>query len=298
MVDDGSKPICEQLPASSSGHPTCRVCAIAPIRTPAGSRLIQIGVYHLMPSPIRFRPLVTRFAILFVERAGSTYLATALATHPEILALREQFVRLREQGMTPAEQLAWARQFWTPPLIGQHAAIGFKTKTMDIPDPDGFGQLLDEKQVKVIQLMRRNTVKGAISTINARQLHAASGGWNLHKEADRQPPAPIDPEDLQREITLREEWDNELVDYVNSLGRPTLQLYYEELLRDETAFMGRVFDFLNVTPMAVKGKTLKNTSDDLRQAVPNFDALRARYIGTRYEAMFDEVMVLHTEVSR
>jgi hypothetical protein len=85
---------------------------------------------------------------------------------------------------------------------------------------------------------------------------------------------------------------------MSSLGRPTLQLYYEDMLRDETAFMGRVFDFLNVTPRAVKGKTLKNTSDDLREAVPNFDVLRARYIGTRYEAMFDEVMVLHTEVSR
>jgi LPS sulfotransferase NodH len=235
------------------------------------------------------RKQVTPFVILFVERAGSTYLATALASHPEVLAAREQFAQLRQQGVTGAEQLAWAREFWTPPLIGGHAAIGFKTKTVDVLDPDGFARLLGEKRVVVIQLMRRNTVKGAISTINARQLHAASGNWNLLSESERQPPAPVDPDDLRREIARREEWDRELEHYVKSVARPTLRLDYEDLLRDEASFMARVFDFLNVTPRRLEGKTLKNTSDDLRQAVPNFDALRAHFAGTPYEAMFDEV---------
>jgi LPS sulfotransferase NodH len=139
--------------------------------------------------------------------------------------------------------------------------------------------------------MRRNTVKGAISTINARQLHAASGKWNLVKEADRQPPLPIDPNELQREITLREQWDRELEDYVNMYRRPTLRLDYEDLLRDEMGFMAEVFNFLNVTAKQVEGRTLKNTSDDLRKAVPNFNALRAHFVGTKYEAMFDEVIV-------
>lgn len=238
------------------------------------------------------------FVILFVERAGSTYLASALASHPEILALRERFAQLRHQGKTATEQLEWARAFWTPSPIGPHAAIGFKTKMIDILDPYSFAGLLEEKRGKVIQLLRRNTVKGAISTINARQLHAASGNWNLLNEADRQPTSAIDPDDLQQEITRRETWDRELIDYVKLINRPTLHLYYEELLRDEAAFMGRVFDFLHVAPKSVKGKTLKNTSDDLREATPNFDALRARYAGTHYEAMFDEVIVQSAEVRR
>lgn len=238
-----------------------------------------------------FRPQVTPFVILFVERAGSTYLATALASHPEILALREQFSQMRQQGKTAAEQLDWARQFWTPPLVGPHAALGFKTKTSDIPEAVEFHRLLDEKGAKVIQLIRRNTVKGAISTINARRLHAASGNWNLLNESERQPVAPIDPGDLQREITLRQKWDRELEDYVNLVDRPTLRLEYEDLLQDEGGFMLRVFEFLNVTPRQVEGKTLKNTSDDLREAVPNFDVLRARFAGTPFAKMFDEVSV-------
>ena len=177
-------------------------------------------------------------------------------------------------------------------MIGPHAALGFKTKTMDILDPLGFARLVEEKRCKVIHLRRRNTVKGAISTIRARDLHAASGNWNLLKESDRRPPVAIDPDDLRQHIKLHEQWDAELQDYVNSLGRPTLHLTYEELLQDESAFMSRVFEFINVAPQPVEGKTHKNTSDDLREAVINFDELKAEYVGTPYYAMFDEVIQL------
>ena len=236
------------------------------------------------------RPRVTPFVILFVERSGSTYLATVLAAHPHILAHREQFAQLRQGGKDAAEQLAWARDFWTPPMIGPYAALGFKTKTTDILDPGGFARLVEEKRCKVIHLHRQNAVKGAISTIRARDLHAASGNWNLLKESDRRPPVAVDPDDLQQHIELHEQWDTELQDYVNSLGRPTLELTYEDLLRDKAAFMARVFEFINVAPQPVEGKTHKNTSDDLREAVTNLDALQARYIGTPYYAMFDEVI--------
>ena len=39
------------------------------------------------------------------------------------------------------------------------------------------------------------------------------------------------------------------------------------------------------------GQVRKNTNDDLREAVSNFDELRSHYIGTPYEQMFDEVLV-------
>ena len=42
--------------------------------------------------------------------------------------------------------------------------------------------------------------------------------------------------------------------------------------------------------MKVTSNSLKVTSDDLRDSVKNFDELRARYVGTPYEPMFDEVL--------
>ena len=40
----------------------------------------------------------------------------------------------------------------------------------------------------------------------------------------------------------------------------------------------------------MKGSTVKVTSDDLRESIENFDDLREHYVGTEYEAMFDEVL--------
>jgi hypothetical protein len=48
---------------------------------------------------------------------------------------------------------------------------------------------------------------------------------------------------------------------------------------------------LGVRSEPVQGAFIKNTSDDLREAVSNIDQLRFYYIGTPYEQMFDEVLV-------
>jgi LPS sulfotransferase NodH len=250
-----------------------------------GTDLLQ----HLNGLYLRSR--VTRFVVLFVERSGSTYLTTLLDSHPDLHVLREQFAVMRQQGKTGEEQLAWLRSFYTPGLISRYAGVGFKTKLVDILDPEGFVKLLHEHGVRVIQLQRRNVVKGAVSTLNARRLREVSGNWNLLKEDHRLPPFAIDPEEFDACLQQRLEDDRALEAFVARLNLPILRLYYEEMLVDEAGFLQRVFDFLQVKPKPVKGKTLKNTSDDLRQALLNFDELRARYAGTPYEAMFDEVLL-------
>jgi hypothetical protein len=86
------------------------------------------------------------------------------------------------------------------------------------------------------------------------------------------------------------EWDGELEDFAAGLQLPKLQLFYEDMLVDQHGFMQRVFDFLEVKAHAVQAKTLKNTSDNLRDVIENFDELRLQYEGTPYAAMFDEVV--------
>jgi LPS sulfotransferase NodH len=239
---------------------------------------------------IYLRPQVTRFVILFVERSGSTYLATSLASHPEIDARREEFAHLRQRGADGAAQLEWARSFWTPPLLGREKARGFKSKLEDILDPDGFGRLLRERGARVIQLQRRNLIKAVVSTINARRLYEASGNWNLLRESDRLPAFEADPAEFSHLLEERIRWDRELEHYVESLGLPRLCLFYEDLLRKETDFIARVFDFIGARRREVRGKTFKSTKDDLREVLLNFDELRDQYAGTPYHAMFSEVI--------
>jgi LPS sulfotransferase NodH len=245
--------------------------------------MARIFGYHLQSA-------VTPYVILFIERDGSTYLTSLLAAHPDVQAVYERFAVLRQQGQNAQQQLEWARGFFTPPLFSRHAAVGFKTKLVDVLDPAGFAGLLQEKRCRVIQMQRRNRVKAVISRINAKRLHDRSGNWNLYQESDRQPPAAVDLAEFAEFLREREEADAELETYAGRLALPTLKLVYEDLLTDRASSIRRVFEFLRVRWLPVEGKTLKNTSDDLREAVLNFDELRTAYAGTAYEPMFDEVL--------
>lgn len=234
---------------------------------------------------------VTAFVILFVERAGSTYLTTALKSQPGVLAVTEKLAALREEGKNATEQLQWAREFLTPPLLGRHYAIGFKTKTIDILDIDGFTRLVRDRVCRIIQLRRRNAVKGVVSTINAKRQWKVSGNWNLLSESTRLPAFEVDLAEFDWLLRERERLDRGLEDYVRQLGLPTLELWYEDLLHDEREFVRKTLRFLGSRSEPAPGATLKNTGDDLRHAILNFDQLRSRYIGTPYEPMFEEVLV-------
>ena len=237
-----------------------------------------------------FRNQVTPYVILFIERDGSTFFSSMLKSHPEIHALYERFAELRQRGAGPEEQMRWAREFFTPPLFGRYSAVGFKTKLVDVLDPEAFIALLKEKQCRIIQMQRRNRVKAVVSRINARRLYEKSGYWNLYKESDRLPPLEIDPDQFDLFLQERIEADRALDEFVNRLNLPTLKIVYEELLVDREAVLQKVFPFLRVKPCELEGKSLKATSDDLREVVLNFEELRTRYAGSIYSAMFDEVL--------
>jgi hypothetical protein len=53
----------------------------------------------------------------------------------------------------------------------------------------------------------------------------------------------------------------------------------------------QVFSFLRVNTRPVQAVTKKNTHDNLREVILNFDEVRANYVNTKYEHMFDEVLV-------
>jgi len=226
--------------------------------------------------------------MLFVERSGSTHLSTLLASHPDVLALREEFSQMAQRGEDGEAQLSWAKEFLTPPAVGRYAARGFKTKLVDIPDQERFGEILRDCSGRIVDLRRRNTLKGAVSTINAARLHESTGNWNLLNKGDRQPPFEVDIAELETLMEERENWDRELDDYVKQLALPTLPVMYEDLLHDEQDVLAGVFAFLGVSPKPLEQKTYKNTSDDLSQVIVNFDQVRERYAGTKYEEMLLE----------
>ncbi|MBE2199075.1 MAG: sulfotransferase domain-containing protein [Anaerolinea sp.] len=239
---------------------------------------------------IFLRPQVTPFVILFVERDGSTYMTTLLQEHPGIEIIFERFAVMRQKGQSAQEQLAWVNDHWTPALVSKVGAIGFKTKLVDVLDLDGFTRLLHGKKVKILYMYRRNRIKAVVSRINAKRLHEATGNWNLYKESDRQPPMTVDIAEFHQFVQEREDADNALAAYVESLQLPHMRIQYEDLQMDKDSVLKQVFAFLGVQAATVQGKTKKHTKDDLREVVVNFDELKASFAGTPYFDMFDEVV--------
>jgi len=237
-----------------------------------------------------FRSEVTPYVILFIERDGSTYMISLLTSHPQIQSVYERFAVMRQKGTNGKEQIDWARQFFSPPFITRYRAVGFKTKLVDILDKDAFLQLLREKNVRIIQMQRRNQVKAVVSRINAKRLHDVTGNWNLYNEKERLPAFEIDPDMFHQYLLERIKADEELTNFTEKLNLPTLKMVYEDLLVNRDLVLSRVFDFLGVDPFPVQGKTLKNTSDDLKEVILNFEQLRSKYLGTKFESMFDEVL--------
>jgi len=237
-----------------------------------------------------FRSEVTPYVILFIERDGSTYMISLLTSHPQIQSVYERFAVMRQKGTNGKEQIEWARQFFSPPIITRYRAVGFKTKLVDILDKDAFLQLLREKNVRIIQMQRRNQVKAVVSRINAKRLHDVTGNWNLYNEKERLPAFEIDPDMFHQYLLERIQADEELTNFTEKLNLPTLKMVYEDLLVNRDRVLSRVFDFLGVDPFPVQGKTLKNTSDDLKEVILNFEQLRSKYSGTKFESMFDEVL--------
>jgi LPS sulfotransferase NodH len=235
------------------------------------------------------RRSVTHFVLLFPGRSGSTYLISALDAHPAITAKGEVLDPLRPQG--PQAQLDWTRRYFRGPIVNRSKAVGFKTKLRDVLDQDGFARILTELDARLIYLDRRNDVKHAISRITARRLKDTTGRWNRYDGDSTMEAFDVDVEDFATRLEAVEAEKATISEYVGAVDRPLLHLDYEDLLAEPDATFHRVLAFLGLPPSPIRGNTLKNTSDDLRDVVTNFDALRARYAGTRYEPMFDEVLV-------
>ena len=250
-------------------------------------------------TPVGSGAATTRgFVLLFQGRTGSSYLTQCLDAHPSVRMLPEVFgdmgfkTPIEEREGRAAEQLQWLDRFFSEPVGPGLLARGFKTKMTDVLDVRGFTERLRARKVHVLHMTRRNLVKLAVSELNAARLHRERGVWNLEPGQEALPPFRVDPEAFDEMLRRKERFEGLLADYVrNELALPTLSLAYEDLLRDREAVLDRIWGFLGVPGARTEGSLRKNTSDDLRRVLLNFDDLRARYAGTPYEPMFDEVLV-------
>ncbi|SLN68907.1 hypothetical protein [Roseisalinus antarcticus] len=130
--------------------------------------------------------MTTRFVLFSTARSGSSWLVTALRSHPEILchgeALAPGLVPRHLQGaaravLTPemckADPLGFARRLLA--MDEGHGAVGFKVFATQ--GPAAHAALLSDESLHKIVLRRENALAAWSSLLIARQ----TGRWNTRK---------------------------------------------------------------------------------------------------------------------
>jgi hypothetical protein len=205
------------------------------------------------------------------------------------------------------------RIFCQPP--GMSSAVGFKLHYSHCSPPWGFPALLDhlvqDKEVRILHLQRRNMLKSLasekIATITGRYMHARAAARlrNIPKAfihpvtALKKARAIIAQNVLRgrrpRRVTLSveeckayfEETELTVKQHDELFGEhDRLSLFYEEILsaRDDT--FARAQSFLGVEPLVLAVALTKQSPDDLRTILENYDELREAFADTDYGEFF------------
>ncbi len=157
--------------------------------------------------------------------------------------------------------------------------------------------------LRVLHLKRRNLLRRHVSHLVARRSRfwhswrAGSVEHVTHLDApphpdsvewrpDRRPVVQVDPQAFERDVAEVERWrrhaDGALA------ARPCLEVIYEELCADFQGVGARVQDFLGLPRASLQPAVNKLEERPLRDAVSNYEALRAHFAGTPLAVYFDE----------
>ncbi len=221
----------------------------------------------------------TRFLILFPGRTGSSWLVDGLARHPRIRAEGEMLV-----GRSPAEQRSELARLYGR---SRYSAVGFKTKLKDVADLGHLTACIEEHDLVVLLMRRRDLLRLAISRINARRLHAVTGRWNVRSNDRPVSGGDVTVDELVEALVACRDDVARLDDFVVSTGVTPFEIEYADILAGPAEVLGRVQEKLGVEPRRVVSSVAKNTSQRLSAAVGNIDALRQALSGGPWASVFD-----------
>lgn len=242
------------------------------------------------------------FAIIFEGRTGSSYVVSVLNRYPSLLCYPEILADQSGPGQKkilnalvkgfPVETLnaqAANAQYYHNNLDQKRnlEAVGFKVKLNQVIHLEHFCGFLERHAFKLIYLTRKNLVKSAVSELNAERLRKQYRRSNAQIQAHVQGSLYVAPRILERELRRREKLTQAHCLFYKACQTVKYTFYYEDLLADQAPFFHTLFAVLEVSPRPHRGNFLKNTPDDLSDAIENYTEIRQYFQDTRFNEYFD-----------
>ncbi len=228
----------------------------------------------------------TRFLIAGTPRSGTNWLVTELDAHPEIFCGWEildepEFMEAPAFAGHPWEGL---QAFYSASREGKKAA-GFKLMYfhcwINYPEHRQIWDKLEaDTDIRIIFLTRQNLLRLMVSWETAKQ----TSQWAVkpgEKALGKALPCVLDPTLLLQSFADIEEGFGRMRSVF--AAHPHIDLTYEQLVTANGPCQLAVHHFLGVTPAFQQGRTLKQETRTLREAIRNYDQVAETLAGTRYE---------------
>ena len=253
-----------------------------------------------------------RFAVLGEARSGTTLLDTLINSHPDAVCCGEI---LNDVDIAEGRPIRWPHRLrpfadeldvdWEE-LRGRDP-VAFLTAIGELGDRAGcravgfkllyghawerqfvFEWLASIQTFRWIHVVRRNHLRRFLSLCRAQR----SGRWTKQAgasgatEPDRMAPIHMDWDECVESFESRRGMEQFARDGL--AGSAVLDLEFETMTADVPATAARLLDFLGLPDRPLATSLRRQATDSLRDAIANYDELRARAVGTPWESFFDE----------
>ncbi|TPN43198.1 hypothetical protein [Mesorhizobium sp. B1-1-7] len=230
-----------------------------------------------------------KFAILFLGRQGSSYLAGLIDDHPDATCEGELFAPKvsRIGDIVKGRAVAFCNSRCATPTAYLEkivnrlpgAAVGFKLPLGAIERHPEIVEGLERFEYKLIRLSRENMLDQYISL----KLAAANNKWTSQSGRYRITSVEGNPPEAAQYFDVWQRQNAELARIAG--GFPSLHITYERIAADFPA----VLDFLGLSSLKpVVSKFKRQREGGQRAVLANYDEMKAHFAGTSRQCDFIE----------
>ncbi|MEI9401913.1 sulfotransferase [Mesorhizobium argentiipisi] len=232
------------------------------------------------------------FVILAMPRTGTHYLEEMLNEHPQVLSNGELLNTydtnwLDKDRLTGGDrallELAYLR--YPNQTHKKLTRVGCKINEPQFHDRPGFfAELARWPDLKVILLVRRNTLESLRSLTQARQTRQ----WlKFSSDNDAAPSIKLTVACCEAYFKAADDFHNRVARSFASTDLHVAE--YETLLREPSACLAKIWEFLGVAAFGPSGTAnlKRQEARPLDQTIENFEELRRHFAGGPYARFFE-----------
>lgn len=222
-----------------------------------------------------------KFIIITYARTGSNLLMSNLNSHKNIEAKGEVFRDLKGKS---------CKEVWENFYSKKNRGIinaGFKlfyTHPFHTDDRSVWNFILDDKDIRIIHLVRKNKLRTYLSGEIAKKtdIWTEKGENNISLEEKR---VKIDFNDFNERLNSIEEFEKNTRNTYQDHN--FIEVSYEELVSHKNKTMRRLFEFLDVSVRETKSGYRKQNNESLQDLILNYDQFVQKLEKSKYSELME-----------